>query len=77
MQGILLLKITVDTKGELLDVELMKSSGSDLLDYEAIQAVYRAAPFGPLGKHYPHPELKIMAHFRYMLSGKYIYGKRR
>jgi len=77
MQGTLLLKITVDTEGELIDVDLLKSSGHETLDYEAIQAVYRAAPFGPLGKHYPHPELKIMANFRYQLSGKFIYGKRR
>ncbi len=75
MQGTLLLKITVDTEGELLDVDLLRSSGHEILDYEAIQAVYRAAPFGPLGKHYPHPDLKIMAHFRYQISGKYIYGK--
>jgi protein TonB len=76
-QGTLLLKITVDAKGNLLDVDLEKSSGSEILDYEAIQAVYRAAPFGPLGKHYPHPDLKIMAHFQYRLSGKFIYGQRR
>lgn len=77
LQGTLLLKITVDTKGKLLDVELIKSSGSDILDFEAIQAVYRAAPFGPLGRHYPYPKLKIMANFRYRISGKYIYGRPR
>lgn len=77
MQGILLLKITINRKGELLDVELMQTSGYELLDYEAIQAVYRAAPFGPLGKHYPYPDLKIMANFSYTISGKYIYGQRR
>ena len=77
IQGHLLLKITVDRDGELVDVDLLNSSGYDILDFEAIQAVYRAAPFGPLGKHYPHPDLKIMAHFRYMISGKYIYGRRR
>jgi protein TonB len=76
-QGTLLLKITVDKEGELLDVDLLNSSGSDILDFEAIQAVYRAAPFGPLGKHYPHPDLKIMAHFHYHLTGKFIYGRRR
>lgn len=77
MQGTLLLKITVNHDGELVDVDLLNSSGSDILDYEAIQAVYRAAPFGPLGKHYPYPDLKIMAHFRYQIAGKYIYGQRR
>ncbi len=75
IEGVLLLKITITREGELLDVDLLKSSGSDLLDFEAIQAVYRAAPFGPLPKHYPHPELKINAHFRYHLVGKIIYGR--
>jgi len=74
-QGTLLLKITVDRDGELLDVDLLRSSGSEILDYEAIQAVYRAAPFGPLGRHYQHPDLKIMAHFSYRITGKFIYGK--
>lgn len=77
MQGNLILKITVDREGELLDVDLVASSGHELLDYEAIQAVYRAAPFGPLGKHYPHPDMKIMANFSYTISGKYIYGRNR
>ena len=74
-EGILLLKITIARNGELLDVDLLRSSGFDILDFEAIQAIYRAAPFGPLPKYYPHPELKIHAHFRYQLTGKYIYGR--
>jgi len=75
VEGILLLKITVNRKGELLDVDLLNSSGSDLLDNEAIQAVYFGAPFGPLPKQYPHQKLKIYAHFRYQIFGKYIYGR--
>lgn len=74
-EGTLLLLITVDRKGELIDVDLLRSSGSDLLDFEAIQAVYRAAPFGPLSKHYPHERLNIRAHFHYEIAGKYIYGR--
>ncbi len=75
IEGILLLKITVARNGNLLDVDLLRGSGSDILDYEAIQAIYRAAPFGPLPKHYPYPDLKINAHFRYQISGKHIYGR--
>ena len=75
IEGTLELLITVNKKGELLDVDLRQSSGSDLLDFEAIQAVYRAAPFGPLTKHYPHKKLKIHAYFSYRLSGKIIYGR--
>lgn len=74
-QGVLLLKITVTREGKLVDVDLLDSSGSDALDYEAIQAVYRAAPFGPVTKHWPHDEMKIYAHFQYTLSSRYIFGK--
>ncbi|MFO7764898.1 MAG: TonB family protein [Pelovirga sp.] len=75
VEGTLELLIIVTREGELIDVDLRRSSGSDLLDYEAIQAVYRAAPFGPLGRHYPHEELRIRAHFRYRISGRYIFGR--
>ncbi|MCD6582784.1 MAG: TonB family protein [Desulfuromusa sp.] len=75
IEGTLELLIIVNPKGELIDVDLLQTSGSDLLDFEAIQAVYRAAPFGPLTKHYPHEKLKIRAYFSYQLSGRYIYGR--
>ncbi len=74
-QGTLELLIIVNKEGELLDVDLKQSSGSDLLDYEAIQAIYRAAPFGPLSRYYPHEELKIRAYFSYNLTGRFIYGR--
>jgi protein TonB len=74
-EGTLELLITVDQQGELLDVDLRRSSGSDILDYEAIQAIYRGAPFGPLGRHYPHEKLNIRAYFHYSISGRYIYGQ--
>ncbi len=76
IEGTLELLITVDNQGELIDVDLRRTSGSDLLDFEAIQAVYRAAPFGSLTKHYPHEQLKIRAHFSYRITGQYIYGRR-
>lgn len=77
MQGTLLLKVTIDRTGELVDVELIRGSNYELLDSTAIQAIFAAGPFGPLPKHYPHPDLKFYAHFQYTLSGKYIYGEGR
>lgn len=75
IEGTLELLITVNKQGELIDVDLLQTSGSDLLDFEAIQAIYRAAPFGPMTKHYPHEILKIRAHFSYQMAGRYIYGR--
>jgi protein TonB len=75
IDGTLELLIIVSKEGELIDVDLRQTSGSELLDFEAIQAVYRAAPFGPLGRHYPHDQLRIRAYFEYRLTGRYIYGR--
>ena len=75
VEGTLQLLIIVDRDGKLLDVDLLHSSNSDILDYEAIQAIYRAAPFGPLTRHYPDATLKIRANFRYTLVGQYIFGQ--
>lgn len=74
-EGTLELMIIVNKNGELIDVVPLQSSGSELLDFEAIQAIYRAAPFGPLTRHYPHDKLKIQAFFSYRLSGQSIYGR--
>ncbi len=75
VEGTLLVKILINKKGELLDVLPLESSGSDILDYEAITAVYRAAPFGPLPSYYEHEQLKIYAHFQYSLVRRMIYGR--
>ncbi len=72
-EGTVELLIVVNRKGELIDVDLVQSSGSDTLDNEAIMAIYRAAPFGPITKRYPHDILKIHANFRYKIGGRYIF----
>jgi len=75
IEGTVGLLIIVNKKGELIDVDLTRSSGSDILDSEAIQAIYRAAPFGALTKRYPHELLKIHANFSYRIGGRFIYGR--
>ena len=74
IEGTLLIKIIVNKKGELVDAFPLESSGSEILDYEAITAVYRAAPFGELPSYYKHEQLKIYAHFQYSLSRRMLYG---
>ncbi len=74
VEGTLLIKIIVNKKGELIDAFPLESSGSEILDYEAITAVYRAAPFGELPSYYKHDQLKIYAHFQYNLRRRMLYG---
>ena len=74
VEGTLLIKIIINKKGELVDAFPLESSGSEILDYEAITAIYRAAPFGELPSYYKHDQLKIYAHFQYSLNRRMLYG---
>jgi len=67
-EGRCLLRITVSRQGTIDDVELLESSGSYILDEEAMRAVRKGAPYGPLPAAYPYPQLNIMGYFSYNLS---------
>ena len=76
-QGTCLLRITIDRRGNISDVQLLESSGHRILDDEAISAVRQGATYGPLPRAYPHEELKIMAFFDYRLNGNVSRSSRR
>ena len=76
-QGACLLRITIDRRGNISDVQLLESSGYQILDDEAISAVRQGATYGPLPRAFPHEELKIMAFFDYRLSGSASRSSRR
>lgn len=76
-QGQCLLRIIISRQGTVDSVELLESSGSAALDDEALRAVRKGAPYGPLPSAYPHAQLKIMGYFRYTLNQRFIYGERR
>jgi protein TonB len=80
-QGRCLLRISVSRQGTIDAVELLESSGFYALDEEALRAVRKGAPYGPLPAAYPHPQLNIMGYFSYNLSrttshlpGRRLYG---
>jgi TonB family protein len=75
-EGRCLLRIVVSRQGTIVSVDLLESSGSRDLDEEAIRAVRKGAPYGPLPSSYPHPQLNIMAYFNYSLTRSFIYGER-
>jgi protein TonB len=43
-QGMPVIRFTINREGQVLDVELVRSSGTDSLDKEAMDLVYRAQP---------------------------------
>lgn len=46
--GNLKLKVSIDKKGQLVEVKILQSSGQEMLDQAALQIVRLAAPFEPL-----------------------------
>lgn len=67
-EGTCLLRITVNRDGTLANVQLMESSGYPRLDDEALSAVRKASPFGPLARSYEEESLTIFAFFRYSIT---------
>lgn len=70
-EGTCLLRITVNRDGTLANVQLLESSGYPRLDDEALSAVRKASPFGPLARSYEEETLTIFAFFRYSITGSY------
>lgn len=46
--GTLKLKVAIDKKGQLVEVNIIKSSGKEMLDQAALQIIRLSAPFEPL-----------------------------
>jgi protein TonB len=66
LQGKLLLEFSVLADGNLADARIIRSSGSSLLDAEALRAVQAAAPFSPIPPWIDRNRLDIIASFEYL-----------
>ena len=71
LEGRIVLKFVINRDGTLKDLQVVRSSGVDILDDEALKAIRRAAPF------YAIPEnlgdiLSIVANFEYELDYYYV-----
>lgn len=67
-QGLALLKIVVNRDGTIEDVDLIRGSGFERLDREAIAAIFKGQPYGALPPDYPDAQLTINAYFEYILG---------
>lgn len=70
--GDLYIRFTIDKKGKLVSIELLRTSGYRMLDDAAIQALKDAQPFWPLPDDYGKDSLTITGHFIYTLRGFYL-----
>ncbi len=66
LQGRLLLEFSILGNGDLDNAKIVRSSGSNLLDEEALRAVRAAAPFGPIPPWLGRNRIDIVASFEYL-----------
>jgi TonB family protein len=70
LEGKLMVVFSLARKGEVIQVKLMKNSGHEILDREAIRAIQASAPFPPFPGHVKVSRLNIRASFDYRLTSK-------
>ena len=66
LQGRLLLEFSILGNGDIESAKVVRSSGSNLLDEEALRAVKAAAPFGPIPPWLGKNRIDIVASFEYL-----------
>ncbi len=66
--GVVLISFSLDDMGNVVSLRLESTSGHDLLDKAAMDAIKNAAPFGPRTEDTGHGQLSITASFRYVLE---------
>ncbi len=67
------LAFTIESDGNVSSIKLLKSSGYEILDEYALNAVKIASPFNPIPASIGTKRLKITASFEYITS---LYGIR-
>lgn len=72
IEGNLLVHFIIDQDGRVNTVEIIVSSGHDLLDREAVRAVEAASPFTPLPPTWDQNQLVITGHFIYHGNAIYL-----
>jgi len=59
LSGIVVLNLTIDRGGQLLEMSVQRSSGAEILDRAAEDSVRRSAPFGPPPAEIPGPKVGL------------------
>jgi len=69
IQGELTLDFVIARNGKVDSIDLIRGSGSKILDDEAIRSIRKAAPFDPIPAEYKIPSLQIRGRFVYVHGG--------
>lgn len=68
IEGITLVKITFNRRGEIVGRELLESSGSKILDNEVLRTLDKIGPVGGFPRGYEKESFNLMAFFHYGIS---------
>jgi TonB family protein len=68
LEGSLTLRFSIARNGSLIDVRMLRSSGADILDREALRTIHDAAPFMPLPGGLAIERLHVLASFDYQFA---------
>lgn len=74
IQGVTPVKITFNRKGEITNIKLLRSSGSEILDQEVFRALNSLGPIGSFPRTYDKEQFNLIAFFEYGLSQGMIRG---
>lgn len=69
LSGMLTMSFTISRNGVISDITVVTSSGSDLLDDAAVQALQSATPFMPLPDDWALEKLHVKTIFEYVRGG--------
>lgn len=72
LQGDLYIRFSILKNGRLGDFHILRSSGYNVLDEAALQALKDSDPFWPLPDSWDLDEFTITGHFMYYLGGLYL-----
>ena len=68
IEGMTPVRITFNRKGDIEQVEILKSSGSEILDNEVLRTLHHIGLIGSLPKGYKKDKFYLIASFHYTIS---------
>ncbi len=74
LQGVTPVRITFNKKGEIVDVVILESSGSKILDDEVLRTLHQIGRIGSFPRNYNKDTFNLIAFFQYSISRGGISG---
>jgi protein TonB len=72
VQGVVSLAFTIDRQGKVVSSKIIKSSGSAVLDAEALDLIKRAAPLPPPPSDIPDSALESLHYYSDSVAADYL-----